>query len=74
VRDIATVTKPKGGGGTDVREMFEYIERRGLNPQAVIVFTDGYTPWPKTLSYPTLWCISTKGLRAPVGETLYVPT
>jgi predicted metal-dependent peptidase len=74
VRDIATVTKPKGGGGTDVREMFEYIERRGLNPQAVIVFTDGYTPWPKTLSHPTLWCISTKGLRAPVGETLYVPT
>ncbi len=74
VRDIATVTKPKGGGGTDVREMFDYIERRGLNPQAVIVFTDGYTPWPKTLSYPTLWCISTKGLRAPVGETLYVPT
>lgn len=73
VRDIATVTKPKGGGGTDVREMFDYIERRGLNPQAVIVFTDGYTPWPKTLSHPTLWCISTKGLRAPVGETLYVP-
>ena len=74
VRDIATATKPRGGGGTDVRALFDYIERRGLNPNAVIVFTDGHTPWPADLKHPTLWCISTKGLRAPVGETLYVPT
>lgn len=74
VRDIANVTKPKGGGGTDVRSMFRYMEKRGINADAVIMFTDGYTPWPATLPCPVLWCISTKGLRAPVGETLYVPT
>lgn len=73
VQDIAKATKPKGGGGTDVRSLFDYIDRRGLNPDAVIVFTDGFTPWPAGLKHPTLWCISTKGLRAPVGETLYVP-
>lgn len=73
VQDIAKATKPKGGGGTDVRSLFDYIDQRGLNPDAVIVFTDGYTPWPASLKHPTLWCISTKGLRAPVGETLYVP-
>jgi predicted metal-dependent peptidase len=74
VHDIANVTKPKGGGGTDVRSMFRYMEKRGINADAVIMFTDGYTPWPATLPCPVLWCISTKGLRAPVGETLYVPT
>lgn len=73
VKDIANVTKPKGGGGTDVRAVFDYMDRRGIKPDAVIMFTDGYTPWPKTLPCPVLWCISTKGLRAPVGESLYVP-
>ena len=73
VKEIANVTKPKGGGGTDVREVFAYMDKRGIKPQAAIVFTDGFTPWPRTLPCPVLWCISTKGLRAPVGETLYVP-
>lgn len=73
VRDIANVTKPKGGGGTDARAMFDFMDKRGIKPDAVIMFTDGYTPWPKTLPCPVLWCISTKGLRAPVGESLYVP-
>ena len=73
VRDIANVTKPKGGGGTDARAMFDFMDKRGIKADAVIMFTDGYTPWPKTLPCPVLWCISTKGLRAPVGESLYVP-
>ena len=73
VKDIANVTKPKGGGGTDARAMFDFMDKRGIKPEAVIMFTDGFTPWPKTLPCPVLWCISTKGLKAPVGETLYVP-
>ena len=73
VKDIANVTKPKGGGGTDARAMFDFMDKRGIKPDAVIMFTDGYTPWPRTLPCPVLWCISTKGLRAPVGESLYVP-
>ena len=73
VKDIANVTKPKGGGGTDARAMFDFMDKRGIKPEAVIMFTDGFTPWPRTLPCPVLWCISTKGLKAPVGETLYVP-
>lgn len=73
VKDIANVTKPKGGGGTDARAMFDFMDKRGIKADAVIMFTDGFTPWPRTLPCPVLWCISTKGLRAPVGETLYVP-
>lgn len=73
VKDIANVTKPKGGGGTDARAMFDFMDKRGIKPEAVIMFTDGFTPWPRTLPCPVLWCISTKGLRAPVGESLYVP-
>jgi predicted metal-dependent peptidase len=73
VKDIANVTKPKGGGGTDARAMFDFMDKRGIKPEAVIMFTDGFTPWPRALPCPVLWCISTKGLKAPVGETLYVP-
>ena len=52
----------------------EFMTKRCFKEiMAVIMFTDGFTPWPRTLPCPVLWCISTKGLKAPVGETLYVP-
>jgi hypothetical protein len=35
-------TKPKGGGGTDVRCVPQYIQDEQIKAQAVIVLTDGY--------------------------------
>lgn len=76
VQSIADVTKPRGGGGTRVGCMVDYMRSRDIKPDCIIVFTDGYvesdwggTAWPA----PVLWCVSTKQLTAPTGKTLYVP-
>jgi len=34
----------QGGGGTDLRVGFQTIE--AVNPDVIVAFTDGYTPWP----------------------------
>jgi predicted metal-dependent peptidase len=76
IASIADVTKPKGGGGTRVGSMLQYMEKEDIKPDCIIIFTDGYVEsdwggnkWPA----PVLWCVSTKGLIAPFGKTLYVP-
>jgi len=51
-------TRPKGGGGTDVECVVEYMQRHQIKPQATIIFTDGYLfgDWG-TWDCPTLWCV-----------------
>lgn len=61
-----------GGGGTDMREIFKLVSTNNLKPEAIIVLTDGYTSWPDTLEYPTLWAITEKHITAPVGTTLHL--
>lgn len=62
----------KGGGGTDMRQIFTFMEERNLKPEAVVVLTDGYTPWPSSLPVPTLWAITEQGINAPVGSSVYL--
>jgi len=50
-------TKPVGGGGTDVSCVSEYMAEHKINPQAVIVFTDGYVFDWGTWTCPILWAI-----------------
>lgn len=76
ISHIAEVTKPKGGGGTRVGSMLNYMNAHDIKPDCIIIFTDGYVEsdwggnkWPA----PVLWCVSTKGMVAPFGKTLYVP-
>lgn len=73
---LVNATKPKGGGGTRVGSMRQYMERNNIKPECIIIFTDGYVEadwgsnnWPA----PVMWCISTKGIKAPFGKSLYVP-
>ena len=75
VQTLAQTTKPKGGGGTRVGSMREYMEREDIKPEATIVFTDGYVEpdWGGQWPGPVLWAISTKNMRAPSGVSLYVP-
>jgi predicted metal-dependent peptidase len=50
--------KPVGGGGTDMRKAFDYYE--DIKPEVMIMFTDGFTPWPKVApSYPCIICCTT---------------
>lgn len=68
--DDQIVLKAHGGGGTDFRPPFAYIEERGLQPVALVYLTDGYGPFPEhPAEFPTLWTITTD-VEAPHGETV----
>lgn len=47
--------KPVGGGGTDHRPIFEYIEKHYKDAQVIVAFTDMYTAFPSSCSIPTIW-------------------
>lgn len=67
---------PIGGGGTDFKPGFEYIAAEGIEPKAVIYFTDGEChSYPKTEpDYPVLWAKygNYKNFKPPFGETVNV--
>jgi len=75
VQTLPETTRPRGGGGTRVGSMREYMEREGIEPDATIIFTDGYVEagWGGAWPGPVLWAISTKGITAPSGVSLFVP-
>lgn len=59
------VPKPKGGGGTDMRVPLKKAE--DYQPEVVVLFTDGYTPWPDVdPDYPLIVCCTTDA-PVPVG-------
>jgi predicted metal-dependent peptidase len=68
---IMQSTKPRGGGGTNVCSVFEYVKGKRMKPEAVVVLTDGYTPWPESVDVPVLFAINTDTV-APVGKTVRV--
>ena len=72
--DLIKSTKPKGGGGTMIECVPEYITKEGINPQACIILTDGYLggSWGKW-SCPVLWCIIDNESAVPdVGTHVHV--
>jgi predicted metal-dependent peptidase len=58
-----------GGGGTDVRAAFDYLDQQGHADGVVctVVLTDGYTPYPEGANYPVIWAMTTD-MNAPFGE------
>jgi len=68
-------TKPAGGGGTHVGCVNQYIQDKRIEPEAVIILTDGFVEddwggsWGCT---PTLWAITTKHNTSPHGKTIHI--
>lgn len=59
------VAKPMGGGGTDMRVPLKKAEE--YQPECVVLFTDGYTPWPDMEpDYPLIVCCTTDA-PIPIG-------
>ncbi len=52
-----------GGGGTDFRPVFDYIEEHSeLDPNLLIFFTDGYGGYPeRPPPYPVMWLLTSDG-------------
>ena len=55
--------KAKGGGGTDFRPVFDYVEAHPeLEPNLLIYLTDGYGFYPQRApSYPVMWLLTPDG-------------
>jgi len=54
--------KIMGGGGTDMREAFHYVDKQKKKPDFLVIFTDGYTPWiEKEPKYGTIAVITKTG-------------
>ncbi len=64
--------EPKGGGGTDFRPVFEWVEENSIAPVCLIYLTDlcchSYPPVPE---YPVLWVTDSRR-TAPFGETVRI--
>ena len=69
--NLVNATKPRGGGGTQPECVPKYIKENRIEPQCVVMLTDGYFygdgcgDW-SGCSAPVLWCV--------VGNTNFVPT
>ena len=60
-----------GGGGTDFRPPFKWLEKNQIVPRALVYLTDGYGPFPEQEpDFPTLWCINNHDVTPPHGEHL----
>ena len=67
-------TRPKGGGGTSVECVPEYMTAKHITPQAVIVITDGHLggAWGQW-SCPVLWVVIDNDSAKPdCGVTVHV--
>ena len=52
-----------GGGGTDFRPVFSYVDEHSeLDPNLLIFFTDGYGDYPeRPPPYPVMWLLTSDG-------------
>ncbi len=58
----------EGGGGTDFRPVFDWVEHENRSPDMLVYFTDAEGDFPKLPpNYPVIWLVKGKG-RVPWGE------
>lgn len=60
--DFLSQIKMSGGGGTDMRPVFERVKQENMTPELLIYLTDAYGSFPeKAPGYPVLWCCTDEG-------------
>ena len=73
--DLPLDLKPWGGGGTDFRPPFDWVERMGVTPQCMIYFTDLYcNQFPEEPGYQTFWACfhGDDEMEVPFGEKVII--
>ncbi len=76
-KEVVNKTKPRGGGGTDPNCAVLYMKKHKINPDALIMLSDGYmgsnpSDWGG-INYPSLWCIiGNEEYKPPHGQLLVV--
>ncbi|OOZ15319.1 hypothetical protein BOW35_05165 [Solemya velum gill symbiont] len=62
--------KIHGGGGTDFRPVFNWLEERGRQPDLLLYFTDADGDFPSLPpAYPVIWLVKNK-IPVPWGERI----
>ncbi len=57
-----------GGGGTDFRPVFDWVDRQGLQPELLVYFTDAEGKFPDMEpNYPVIWLVKGK-TQVPWGQ------
>ena len=75
VPNIVSSTKPVGGGGTAPSCISTYIAEKKLEPECIIVLTDGHVgdDWGSDWTAPLLWVITGGNkVMAATGKTIHV--
>lgn len=74
--NIVSTTKPKGGGGTAPSCVSQYLKDKRIEPECVVVLTDGYVggDWGSDWPAEVLWCIvnGESGAMATNGKTIHI--
>jgi predicted metal-dependent peptidase len=65
--------KPHGGGGTDFRPVFDWIDEQPAPPDALVYLTDGLGRFPdQAPAYPVIWGNIYKQAKYPFGEVVEI--
>lgn len=76
-QDIAENWVPKGGGGTDFRDVFEKMSKEFGNLRLMVFLTDGEGTFPeKPPDFHTMWVVVPNGIpnnQFPFGEVVRMP-
>lgn len=59
-----------GGGGTDMREGWAWFEANEPELDCIVCLTDGHTPWPDSVSVPSIVLTTSEAAPTHVGETV----
>lgn len=71
--DLPLKLHPRGGGGTDFRPPFDWVEKQGITPACLIYLTDMCCQqFPDPPGYPVLWAKTEDYGAAPFGEELTI--
>ena len=73
-QDLPIILSPKGGGGTDFRPAFQWVEQQSISPRCLIYLTDlECSRFPEEPFYPVLWArIGSAGSQPPFGEVIEI--
>jgi predicted metal-dependent peptidase len=75
VPNIVSSTKPRGGGGTSPHCVSDYLKEKAIEPQCIIILTDGYVgnDWGNDWTAPVMWAIvGGNDVVAPNGKTIHI--
>lgn len=69
--DMPLKLAAKGGGGTDFKPPFAWVEEQGIDPACFIYLTDMCcNSFPEPPNYPALWVSTTSMSDAPFGQVV----